>query len=185
MAVSRTSFMSFSYPESPERGIQTPWSPTMTVLALFLGCFVFASPAFAGDSSHPFPCCSNTNVTAVLDEYLDLHDALVAGESPNRFLYGIREKAKALANTGNLNNKDRKVARRLSLEVDGIRDAQIPAILEKLPSVTTKVAHLVLNHEGGTQLVVEAYCPEGKIWLQRDPESPQNPYGTEECGQWR
>ncbi len=134
---------------------------------------------------HPITCCDTRTVSRVVEEYLDLQDALHHETSlqPAAETYALRGVLKAAAKDAGLPAAEREIIGELVDSLDAIKDGDLDQVRGGFPTISRHVVFLALAHQGGRMELAEAWCDEGP-WLQRGEELA-SPWVDKDCGRWR
>lgn len=134
---------------------------------------------------HPFTCCDTHSVNRVLEEYLDLHQALYseAETQPAGETYALQGVLKAAAKDTALPADERAIIGELVTSLDSVKNGDLEEIRAEFPAISRHVLFLSFSHQGGSLEIAEASC-EDRPWLQQGEEL-QSPWTDKSCGKWR
>ncbi len=134
---------------------------------------------------HPFTCCDTHSVQRVLEEYLDLHQALhtESHTKPAAQTYALQGVLKAAIKDTALPVDQRAIIGQLVTSLDSVKDGDLEQIRAEFAGISRHMLFLCFSHQGGGVEIAEAWC-EDRPWLQRGEEL-QSPWEDKRCGEWR
>lgn len=155
--------------------------PVVIALTLAAGLPATARAQAPADPT-PFQCCDNATITQIVRQYIRLVDAVI-DEPDTRITAFAHAFIPYLRAHSSLPAEEKAVISDLHRKLTQAKDSAAH-VREALPEIGRGIIFLALRHEGGSETVVEAWCPGRGAWLQRRTEEPRSPFG-ERCGQWR
>ncbi len=134
---------------------------------------------------HPFTCCDSRSVERILEEYLDLQQALYteANTTPSAETYALQGVLKSATKDKTLPEDERRIIGELVRSLDSIKDGDLEEIRTEFDDISRHVLFLSFSHQGGEVEVAEAWCGD-KPWLQQG-EALHSPWADKDCGRWR
>ena len=143
--------------------------------------------ATAAFESASFPCCTPEGVKKIVQECLDLSQALAADDQAKAQGEGMafNGRVKSAAKDAALSEEARAIATDLQGLLTGSASASLEDLRGKFGDISSKTIELAQAHQGGDLKVAVATCSKVESsWLQSDPEI-KNPYLGQEylgCG---
>ncbi len=125
-----------------------------------------------------FPCCGVHRANRMVNEYLDLHSALVADDlgRSRAEATAIRGAALAAAKDGSLSAENRALAQQIANLADQFKTGDLTQIRGHFGNLSDKIVTLAKANRGGTQQVAVVFSPKANAnWLQKET-SVSNPY---------
>lgn len=137
-----------------------------------------------------WPCCASTSGAVLLEHYLQLHKAIVAGDEAE-----VRRRTGVFAEFAGTASRDmawsagsRELAQRVQALLASKPEPDLEAARENMDDLSSLMTTLTMANRGGTTQVAVVWCPATQsTWLQ-DSNPIANPYtGPKEegCGQYR
>lgn len=128
-----------------------------------------------------FQCCGLESVENMMQEYLDLHDALYTKNDPaympSSECYALHGAANAVKKDPKVRPGDQKTATELAALMDKVKTGKTAEIREDLDMVTGYVSELARAYPGGKFTVAEAECVGQGSWIQEGAVM-KSPYGA-------